>query len=332
MDRFKLLESFVAVARSGSYSVAARQLGVSRALMSKRIMALEARLGARLFNRNTHQLSLTDAGVTYLTSCQSVLSELEAAETSLLERRKVPRGNLRVLTSQNFGHAHMGGAAVGFMRRYPEIDLYLSGRDFGRQSVDLVAGGFDLALRTQAMPDSSLIVRKVAPLDWFVVAAPAYLAAQGTPTSLDDLASHRCLATATQPGTHWELEAEDRPGQVKIPAIALSSLTTVIRGAALSRLGLALLPEYQVATDLAAGRLVRVLPHYRAKQRWLFAVYPRDRHPPLKTRLFVDFLVERFRDCSWRDLLEEAQGQPPVGDAEPPFRRRPALAGSAGAA
>jgi DNA-binding transcriptional LysR family regulator len=327
MDRFKLLESFVAVAKSGSYSAAARQLGVSRALMSKRIMALEARLGARLFNRNTHQLSLTDAGVTYFSSCRSVLTELEAAEASLLERRKVPRGSLRVLTSQNFGYMHMASAAAGFMRRYPEIDLYMSARELGRQTVDLVAGGYDLALRTQTLPDSSLVVRKVAPLDWLIVAAPAYLAAHGIPASLDDLAQHRCLVTASQPGYRWDLEAEGKPGVVKCPAIGVSNLNIVTRDAALASLGLALLPEYGIASDLAAGRLVRVLPAYRGRQRSLLAVYPRDRTPPLKTRLFIDFLVERFRDCSWSELLTEAQIGPLVGIPEPLFRRRPALAG-----
>lgn len=324
MDRFKLLESFVAVAKNGSYSEAARQLGVSRALMSKRIMALETRLGARLFNRNTHQLSLTDAGSSYLTSCLSVLSELESAEHSLLERRKIPRGSLRVLAPQSFAHAHMGSAATAFMRRYKEIDLFVTARELAGKTVDLVGGGFDLLLRTQALPDSSLVMRKIAPLDWFVVAAPAYLAAEGTPLSVGDLARHRCLVTAMQPGHRWELEGDGAPGEIKIPAIAIANLAGVTRDAALAAQGLALLPEYCIAADLAAGRLVRVLPAWRGKQRWLLAIYPRDDNPPLKTRLFVDFMIERFRDCSWTDLLEEELSGP--AESEPLFRRRPALA------
>src|SRR5207244_10403124 len=103
-------------------------------------------------------------------SCHGSLGEVEAAELSLLERRKVPRGSLRVLTSQTFGSAHMGAAAAAFMRRYKEIDLFMSARDLGHNSVDLVAGRFDVALRTQTLPDSSLVVRKIAPLDWFIVA------------------------------------------------------------------------------------------------------------------------------------------------------------------
>ena len=317
MDRFKLLESFVAVAKSGSYSQAARQLGVSRALMSKRIMALEARLGARLLNRNTHQLSLTDAGTTYLTSCQSALAELESAEASLIERRKVPRGSLRVLAPHTFGRTQVWPAAIRFMRRYPEIDLYIGIRDLGRQTVDLVAGGFDLALRTRELADSSLVMRKIVPLDWFVVAAPAYLAAHGRPSAPEDLLQHRCLIVNAQPGQRWELEGGGRPGLVKIPAISVSNAAVVTRDATLACLGLALLPDYYIAADLEAGRLERVLPEYRGKRRWLMAIYPRDRNPPLKTRLFIDFLVERFRDGDWAGLSRESDDEP-----APLFRRQ----------
>jgi DNA-binding transcriptional LysR family regulator len=301
MERFKTVESFVAVAKSGSYSRAAKQLGVSRALMSRRIIELESRLGVRLFNRNTHRLSLTEAGMSYFTDCQGVLENLEAAERSLLERRTVPRGKLRVLTSQTFGISQLGGATASFMQRYPEIDVFVMTSYLSHMAMDLVGGGYDLALRTNALSDSSLIARKIAPLKWFLVAAPSYLAEHGTPAALGDLINHRCIVTGNEPVYRWQLETLAGTDTVKIAGIPISNLTSITHDAALAGLGIAMLPEYCVAKNLHAGRLVRLFPEHRAKDRWIYAIYLKERTLPLKTRLFIEFLTERFRNCSWTD-------------------------------
>lgn len=296
------MESFVAVAKCGSYTQAAKQLGVSRAMMSRRVIELESRLGVRLFNRNTRRLSLTDAGMTYFTSCQNVLSDLESAELSLIENRNVARGSLRVLTSQTYGIVLQGAATASFMRRYPEIKVFVMTGSLFHQTAELIGGGFDLALRTTEISDSSLVARKIAPLDWLVVVAPAYLAENGTPHLPRDLEKHRCLVTGIEPVHHWILESKTSTKTIKISGIAISNLTTITHDSVLGGLGISLLPEYIVANDLAAGRLVRLLPEYKTKQRWLYAIYPRERKLPLKTRLFIDFLKERFNNCRWEEL------------------------------
>ncbi len=301
MDRFKTVESFVVVAKSGSYSRAAKQLGGSRALMSRRIIELESRLGVRLFNRNTHRLSLTEAGMSYFNDCQGVLENLEAAERSLQERRKVPRGKLRVLTSQTFGIAQLGSATASFMQHYPEIDVYIMTSYLSHMAMDLVGGGYDLALRTNALSDTSLIARKIAPLKWFIVASPAYLAVQGTPAKLGDLIDHKCIVTGNEPIYRWLLESAAGPETVKIAGMPFSNLTTITHDAALAGLGITMLPEYCVAKDLLSGRLIRLFPDYRPKDRWIYAVYLKERTLPLKTRLFIEFLTERFKNCSWID-------------------------------
>lgn len=301
MDRFKTLESFVAVARSGSYSRAANQLGVSRALLSRRIIELETRLGVRLFNRNTHRLSMTEAGMSYFTDCQGVLENLEAAERSLLERRTVPSGKLRVLTSQTFGISQLGAATASFMRRYPEIDVFVMTSYLSHMAMDLVGGGYDLALRTNALSDSSLIARKIAPLKWFLVAAPSYLEEHGTPAAMDDLINHRCIVTGNEPINRWQLESPAGTETAKITGIPVSNLTSITHDAALEGLGIAMLPEYCIAKNLLAGRLVRLFPEHRARDRWIYGIYLKERTLPLKTRLFIEFLTERFRNCSWTD-------------------------------
>lgn len=302
MDRFKSMESFVAVAKCGSYTQAAKQLGVSRAIMSRRVLELESRLAVRLINRNTRKLSLTDAGLSYLSSCQNVLSDLQSAELSLMEHRNVARGNLRILTSQSYGIVLQGPATASFMRRYPDIEVYVMTGSLFQQTAELIGGGFDLALRTTEISDSSLVARKIAPLDWVVVAAPEYLAEYGTPKTLEDLEHHKCLVTGIAPVHHWPLESNGRIQNVKISGINVSNLTTITHDSVLGGLGISLLPEYIVAGDLAAGRLVRLFPQYKGKPRWLFAIYPRERQLPLKTRLFIEFLEERFNDCRWEEM------------------------------
>ena len=299
MDRFKTVESFVAVAKSGSYSRAAKQLGVSRALMSRRIIELETRLGVRLFNRNTHRLSLTNAGESYFNDCQSILDNLESAERSLLEKRQVAKGNLRILTSQTFGIVQLGSATAAFMQAYPEIDVFVMTSYLSDLTVDLTGGGYDLAIHTSEMADSSLIARKIAPLKWYIVAAPAYLAIHGAPNNLQDLGQHRCLVIGNEPLYRWQFESAKGSETVKISGIPISNLTTITRDAAVAGLGIAVLPEYCIAPDLASGALVRLFPEYRPKDRWIHAVYLKERSLPLKTRLFIQFMTDRFKRPAW---------------------------------
>jgi DNA-binding transcriptional LysR family regulator len=298
MDRLKAIESFVAVAKFASYSKAAKHFGVSRALLSKRISEMEERLGVRLINRNTHRLSLTDAGLSYLANCQTILSEVESAELSLMERRNVARGNLRVLTSKTFGFMHMGGAVAEFMTQHPGIQVSLTARDMSRQSFDLIGEGYDVAVRTMGMNDSTLLARKIARLRWVVVAVPAYLQKHGVPKVPGDLVRHNCLAVNSDE-QRWIFESGGRTEIMRVFGNLRTNISMIVRDAVLQGLGIGLLPEYCIVPELTDGRLIRLLRNHTCEERSLLAIFQKDRHLPLKVRLFVDFLAEHFRGQPW---------------------------------
>jgi DNA-binding transcriptional LysR family regulator len=193
LDRFATLEAFVAVARSGSFARAAEKLGLSRAMVSKHIQALEARLGTRLLNRTTRQVSLTEAGRNFQQRAERLLAELEDAEGDAAQEADTPRGTLRISAPVSFGVTHVAPALAAFLAAHPGLrgDLALNDR-----VVDVVEEGFDLAVRIGRLPDSMLIARRLAVARLAVIASPGYLSRHGRPTQPDDLAGHNCLTYA----------------------------------------------------------------------------------------------------------------------------------------
>lgn len=299
MDRLRAMESFAAVAKHGNYSKAAKEFGVSRSLLSKRIIELEAHLGVRLFSRNTHRLGLTDTGMEYLNHCQAILSEIESVEMSVTEQRSVPRGSIRILTSKTFGIMHMGRAISDFSILYPGIQISLTIRDMAHQSLDLVSEGFDLAVRTMDLSDSSLIMKRIARVSLIPVAAPTYLHHHKLPKTPQDLAHHNCLYPGGGSDYRWMYQGVAGIEFVKVSGSPRSNITIVLRDAAIAGLGVGLLPEYCVGPSLAQGRLIRLLASYQFEDRSLFIVYQKNRYLPMRVRLFIDFLTERFKDTNW---------------------------------
>jgi len=298
MDRFRTMESFVRVVRSGSFTIAANQLGLSRALVSRHVSGLETRLGVRLLNRSTRSLNLTDEGRSYLEFCEQVFGDIESRERAIVRTRTEPVGTLKLAAPKSFGTLHLADAIIDFAKLHPRLHVSLILDDVSfRRTYDFAERGLDLALRISSVPISSVIERQIAPLDWVVCASQDYLDRVGRPAVPADLADHDCLVHLNVAANDriWRFEdSKNRSGgrslSVKVDGSFFSNSALALRKAALAGMGIALLPRYSVADDLAAGTLVVVLPRHKVPQRPLLAVYPRATAIPQKVEIFVDFL------------------------------------------
>ncbi len=296
MDRLRTMTSFMRVARAGSYTVAAKQLGVSVALVSRHVADLEARLGVRLVNRSTRSLSLTDEGRRYADLCEQLIDQIERGDGAIVQSGSSPVGTINVSAPKSFGSLDFGDALVAFAKMHPRIRVSVVLEDFSFQPYDFMEQGQDVAIRLSEIRDSSVIGRRVGTLKSVLCASRGYVAREGLPRTLADLAKRPCLA-------HINLERNDRiwrfrgprgPVSVKIEGPFLSNSALVLRKAVLADLGIGFLPRYAVDADLAAGRLIPVLPQFRCEERPIVVVHPRATLVPQRVRLFVDFLIEWF--------------------------------------
>ena len=283
---------FSKVVAAGSLSAAGRDLGVSTAVISRRLAALEARLGVRLVNRTTRRLALTDEGASYHDACTRILGEIEAADAAAAARRVEPQGILKVALPASFGHKHIAPLIPPFAARYPKIELALSLSD---RTVNMVEEGFDLAIRIGELQDSSLAARKLAPNRRVVCASPGYLKAHKEPRTPDDLTRHNCLTT-TDLHMNWEYKGPDgKRGVVRVSGHYACDNWEVLREWALAGLGVALKSTWDVRRQLEDGSLVPLLPGYDfGTDVAIYAVYPHRRYLPAKTRVFIDYLAESF--------------------------------------
>src|SRR5262245_1327497 len=282
MDRFRLVESFVQVAHVGSFTKAAMQLGLSRALISRRIMDLEARLGVRLLNRSTRSVSLTEEGRAYLFRCEQVLNDMETAEREIARGGKTPLGTIRILAPKSFGVVRLTDAVIAFCEAHPQLRISLTLSDFTFRPGDFVEAGFDVAIRIADVRDSAVLARRIATLNWMLCASPGFLDRAGRPRNIADLARYPCLAHlgSDEHDRVWRLTGPGG-GSVRVDGPFHSNSALALRKAALAGLGIALAPEYCIAADLTAGTLVDVLPQCRAK-RPVMALYARSPHIPQK--------------------------------------------------
>jgi DNA-binding transcriptional LysR family regulator len=291
-DALQEMSVFSKVVTSGSLSAAGRELSLSPAVISRRLAALEARLGVRLINRTTRSLSLTVEGTRYYDACTRLLGEIAEADAEVSAGRVEPQGALKVALPASFGHQHVAPLVPRFAARYPKVQLALSLSD---RTVDVMAEGFDVAVCIADLHDSSLAARKLAPNRRVVCASPAYLAAHGTPRSPAELASHNCLITREFAST-WDYKAPDgRAGSVRVQGRYVCDNWEVLREWALAGLGIALKSTWDVHRHLADGSLVPLLPGYIFHSDVaIYAVYPHRRLLPAKTRVFIEFLAQSF--------------------------------------
>jgi DNA-binding transcriptional LysR family regulator len=287
------MAAFTKVVGAGSFSAAAREMQVSQALVTKQIQELENWLGARLLNRTTRRLSLTEVGTAFYERAARILEAVEEAKGAAGALQTVPRGRLRINAPISFGVLHLATAVTEFLQRFPDVSVELLMND---RLVDLLEGEFDVGVRIGRLRDSSLIARKIAPIRLAVCAAPDYLARRGVPKAPEDLAKHDCLEyTYFESRGEWRLlNPEGDEIVVPVSGRYLANNADVLRITAIAGGGIILCPTFIVGEDLRSGRLVRLLPDYPPPEQALHALYPPGRHLSAKVRSFVDFLVARF--------------------------------------
>jgi DNA-binding transcriptional LysR family regulator len=288
------LRDFVTVTREGGFSAASRVLRVPKSTLSKRVQDLEAALGVRLLERTTRRLRLTPEGVAFRARAQRILQEVEDAEAAITAASTNPSGTVRVLAPLLFGQVFLGRAAALCRTRYPDLRLEIAISD---RPADLLEEGFDCAIRVGRLADSSLVARPVATSPNQLVASPAVLAAGAPPTRPEDLSRLPAVGflTSSSLGT-WRLAKGDAAVDLTLtPVISIGSLLAV-RDAVLAGAGVAQLPRFLIADDLAAGRLVPVLPDWSGPSVPISIVYPSARFLNARTRAFIDVITGLFPD------------------------------------
>ncbi|MBK8322218.1 MAG: LysR family transcriptional regulator [Betaproteobacteria bacterium] len=295
MDRFKELTTFVEVAQRGSLSAAAREEGITPAMVGRRIDQLEERLGVKLFKRSTRKVTLTPEGATFYEDCHRVLADLRSAEDALTAGAKSAAGRLIVTAPTAFGRKHIAPHLPGFLATHPNLSIQLH---LSERLVDLKNERFDLAIRIADLKSVDLVAVKLARNHRFVCAAPAYLKRAGKPRTLADLAHHNCLVTSTEDGIadNWHFQDRGKAVHVKVNGNLQCNDGEVLTRWAIAGEGLALRSAWEVSEDIKRGRLVPVLDDYAAPGNNIYAVFPERRLLPAKVRFFIDYLKKAFGD------------------------------------
>ncbi len=299
MDRFRELTTFVAVADTGAFNAAARQMNLSPPAVTRLVTALEGRIGARLFTRTTRHVALTEAGRRLLADATRILAELEEAEASAAGAHQSPRGELRVTAPVMFGQRHIAPILRDYLDAYPDVSANVL---FVDRIVDLIDEGLDVAVRIGELPDSTLSATRVGAVRRVTVASPGYLAAHGRPETPEDLKHHRIV----QPigllrGPEWVFVAGGETQSVRLtPRLTVNTVAGAL-DAVRAGWGITHLLSYQAAAELAAGALVEVLQGFEDRQMPVHLVHSEGRRAAAKVRTFIDFASARLR--SQVDLL-----------------------------
>lgn len=292
MDRLTGLTVFAQVAESGGFSAAARRLNMSTTMVSNYVQALENRLGARLLNRTTRQVNLTEVGRVYYERSRRILTDLEEADSAASLLQSTVRGTLRLYVGVHIV-PFLAPVVVEFLERHPEASIDVN---TGERIVDMVEEGFDLAIRSIQPPDASLIVRRLADWHHILCCAPSYLEKHGVPKQLEDLAHHNCLRFSLYAfGNEWHFTGPDNAQMsVKISGNLVTNNAAILRATALAGQGIIMAPTFIGGEDLRAGHLVRLLPDHRAVDFAINATYPTRHHLSSKVRAFLDLAAEHF--------------------------------------
>jgi DNA-binding transcriptional LysR family regulator len=301
------IKAFLKVAETGGFSRAAEQLQLSKSVMSRRIGRLEDELGVRLLTRSTKGVMLTDAGAALEARSRRALDDLDGALQDAGQRDGRLSGVLRVTAPISFGSAHLAGMLADFMAVHDRLHVDVS---FNDRRVDILAEGFDVAVRMGALEDSSLIARRIAPLSVAIVASPAYLERAGRPSRPRELAAHQCIVNAAPNADLWRFKDGDRFASVRIKGRIRADNADAIREAAVAGLGIAGLPTFMLGDAIERGALVPLLTEFPIEDRGLYVLRPPGPAAG-KTRAFIDAVAERFGpdpswDRSWRGNLKVA--------------------------
>jgi len=288
LDRLTSLEVFSKVVESGGFSAAGRRLNMSTTMVSNHVQALEDRLGARLLNRTTRKVSLTEVGRAYYDRCIQILADIVQADDVAGALQSTPRGTLRVYTATHIVQ-FVAPVITEFLAAYPDVKVDLS---MGERTIDLIEEGFDVAIRLTPPPDSSLIVRGLATWRHVLCCSQAYVEKLGRPEQLSELAERNCLRHVNYPYDEWRfVDRKGAPASVRVSGRLISNSGETLRRAALEGVGIVLAPGFLLHDDLESGRLVRLLPEYRPVEFSMNAVYPHRHHLSAKVRTFIDRLA-----------------------------------------
>lgn len=300
MDSLTDIAVFAQVVDSGSFTAAAERLSLSKSVVSKYVTRLEDHLGARLLNRTTRRLSLTEVGRVFYERSQRGLQEIEQAEAEVSRLQDKPRGTLRLNTPMSFGIMHIAPALPEFHRRYPEISIDMNLDD---RQVDVIEEGFDLSIRISELPDSALVARRLAPCRHVIVASTEYLERNGIPSTPEDLVQHNIISYRYQESAReWHFRSSDnRTITVPISGNVQMNNSLALREALLGGMGVTRTPTFVVGGDIQSGLLQPVLTSYEILEVSIYIVYPQRRHLSPKVRAFVEFLAERITDKPYWD-------------------------------
>jgi len=281
------LQTFVEVADAGGITPAARRLGLSKSIVSRRLVRLEEELGVQLMSRTTRGAALTEAGASFREHAASVAAELDAAREAISPSGDV-RGRLRIAAPLSFGPMHIAPVLAELARRHPRLQVQASYSD---RFVDLVGEGLDAAVRIGYLPDSNLVVRRIAPIRGKFVASPSYIEMHGMPQAPDDLLNHEALMQGIEP---WRLVVRGKIVTIRPQGRFKADNGEALAAAAVAGLGIATLPDFLTDAHIASGALAPVLLDYPPPEAGLFVVRPPGDFPPRKVRALIDILVERF--------------------------------------
>jgi DNA-binding transcriptional LysR family regulator len=301
MGELEDMNAFVRIVEAGGFGRAADQLGVAKSALSRRLADLEERLGVQLLNRTTRRSSLTEAGRSYYQRALQILGDVEELNAEVSDTRARLRGTLKVAVPLSFGLMHLSPVLQEFAEANPELVIHL---DFADRQVSVVEEGFDLVIRIAELRDSTLVARKLAPINLVVCASPDYLARAGEPRSPEDLKAHSILKYDNAPRSAWTfIGPGDEEVSVNLETRMSANNGDFLRDAAIAGFGIVISPTFVAYRDIESGRLARILTDYRLPALNAYAIYPRTRHLSRRARILIDFLIERFSGQPYWDRI-----------------------------
>ncbi|WP_372941298.1 LysR substrate-binding domain-containing protein [Shewanella sp.] len=288
MMQWEGIFEFVAVAETDSFTAAGKRLSISTAQVSRQVSQLENRLNTKLFYRTTRKVSLTEEGSVYYQHCRQVLDSLDEAERAISSLKDKPQGLIRMTAPVTYGEKFVMPIVIDFMQQYRDIEVVC---ELTNRQLDLVEGGFDLAIRLGRLTNSSMMAKRLTNRSQYVCAAPSYIAQFGTPYTLSELSQHNCLIGSQ---SHWNFIDQGKAKAVKVSGSLSCSSGLSLLSAAISGLGIVQLPGYYVNDAIEAGQLVVLLAPYQQPKEGIWALYPHNRHLSPKVRLLVDKLSQEL--------------------------------------
>ncbi|SFG32989.1 LysR family transcriptional regulator [Neptunomonas qingdaonensis] len=292
MDVFSAMGVFVRVVDLKSFSMAAAEMGISSSSVSKQVSQLEQHIGAKLLQRTTRRLFVTDVGAAYYEKCQTILEEVEEADNLVSQLQGKPRGVLRIICNMTFGQIQLSKAIPEFMEKYPDVQVDITLDD---RAPDLIRDGFDMAIRIAdpQLPDSSMIAREISKIPMYICATPHYLDKHGQPETAEDLKAHNCLVFVYAANAHqWTLEKNAKRYSVQVSGDLKANNSLVVRESVLQHRGIANLADFVIARFVKSGDLVKVFPDCPPEYLSIFAIYPDRKYTSPKVSAFIDFFRE----------------------------------------